>query len=282
VAQLAANYDINLLAILVAVPPWASTAPEALKAERGDLAPVDRYRPADLGTWLTYVRNVVERYDGDGLEDAPGSPRIGYWEVWNEPNLAAYWPPVVDVAEYVEFLRQTHDTIVTVDATATVVLGGLAGNGISDDGRGYLQALYASGAAAYFDVMSIHLYLHPTEDSIGQLAQLVAATRRVMDANGDGDKALWLTEIGWSDTANAWGRPTATPEEIAAWLHQVYTAPLQADAIFWYNLRNVFDGSPEVEHNLGLIYNDFTAKPAFAAYQEVIAECQMPIETKNQ
>jgi len=76
IAQMAAEHGIEVVPILFAVPAWASTAPPELIAERGNLSPVDRYRPQDMNTWLTYVRNVVERHDGDGVDDAPGSPRL--------------------------------------------------------------------------------------------------------------------------------------------------------------------------------------------------------------
>lgn len=272
-ASKAAEYGIHLLPILTAVPAWASTAPPDLIAERGNLAPVDRYRPRDMDEWLTYVRTVVERYDGDGLDDAPGSPRLTHWEVWNEPNLALFWPPASDADEYLGLLKATYEAVKAADPTALVVLGGLSGSGVNAEGTGYLQQLYALGSAAYFDVVSVHLYIHPAiEDNIARLGAALAGTRRLMDEQGDADVPLWLTEIGWSDTPDAWGQPTASQEEIAAFLTRVYTA-LPADKIFWYNFRNTFDHSPDVEHNFGLVYNDFTPKPAYDAYAALAGEC---------
>lgn len=267
-ATLAAERGIRLLPILLAVPAWASTAPPELIAEWGSLSPVDRYRPREMAEWLHYVRVVVERYDGDGVADAPGSPRVGEWEVWNEPNLAAFWPPRANAGEYVALLRATHGAIREADPTARVALGGLA----SADAA-YLQALYAAGAGPYFDIGSVHAYIHPTQGSVQGLRALLAEARAVMDAQGDEDKPLWLTEIGWSDAENAWGAPTASQEQVAELLRQVYTARLPVDVIFWYNFRNIFDGSADVEHNFGLVYNDFTPKPAFQAYAELAGEC---------
>ena len=94
-----------------------------------------------------------------------------------------------------------------------------------------------------------------------------------MDENGDADIPLWLTEIGWSDAPDAWGQPTATPEEVAAFLTRVYTG-LPVDKIFWYNFRNIFDGSPDVEHNFGLVNNDFTPKPSYQAYAALRGKCE--------
>ena len=273
VAQLAAEHDIQLLAILLAVPAWASNAPPDLIAERGSLSPVDKYRPREIEDWLHYVRQSVERYDGDGFDDAPGSPRIAYWEVWNEPNLRWAWPPEPNADEYLELLQATAGAIRATDPTAQVVLGGISGSGVNAEGSGYLQRLYAAGAADYFDVVSIHHYLHPVQGDIERLQRGLDSTRQVMDAYGDTDVPLWLTEIGWSDAPDAWGLPTATQEDIASFLAQVYTTPLTVDKIFWYNFRNIFDQSAEVEHNFGLVYNDFTPKPAYAAYLQIATAC---------
>jgi hypothetical protein len=149
------------------------------------------------------------------------------------------------------------------------VLSGLSGSGVRKDGTGYLQKIYELGGAPYFDVVSVHHYLHPTLGTIEQLGSALTATREVMDANGDSDIPLWLTEIGWSDAPNAWGAPTASSDEIALWLVEVYTAPLPTDKIFWYNFRNIFDESEEVEHNFGLVKHDFTPKVAYEAYAAV-------------
>ena len=273
VAQMAADYDINLLAILIAVPAWASTAPADLIAEHGSLSPVDKYRPRDINDWLTYVRTVVERYDGDGLDDAPGSPRIGYWEVWNEPNLSFFWQPQPDVNEYFELLKVTYTAIKSADSTAQVVLGGLSGSGVNADGTGYLQQLYQLGGGDYFDVASIHHYIHPAlAGNIEGLQNSLAATRQVMDDNGDADVPLWLTEVGWSDAPNAWGQPTASQADIADFLTRVYTE-LPANKIFWYNFRNVFADSPDVEHNFGLVNYDFTPKLSYEAYAALAGNC---------
>jgi polysaccharide biosynthesis protein PslG len=272
VARLANEHGIELLPILLGIPQWASTAPDELKAERGDMSPVDRYRPVDLTGWLTYVSTVVERYDSDGTDDAPGSPRINAWEVWNEPNLSFYWPPEPNVQEYATMLAATHDAIKAADPSANVVLGGLSGSGVNAEGTGFLQQLYDLGGGANFDVLSMHRYVYPNGENMGLLRESLEAARAEMDANGDADKPLWLTEIGWSDAPEAWGLPTAAQEDIAAWLTEVYTTPLPADAIFWYSLRNQ-DIDEQVEHNFGLLERDFTPKPAWEAYRAVAQAC---------
>jgi hypothetical protein len=41
--------------------------------------------------WAVFVTAMAERYDGDGLTDANGSPVVTYFSVWNEPDWVA-WP----------------------------------------------------------------------------------------------------------------------------------------------------------------------------------------------
>jgi endo-1,4-beta-mannosidase len=267
VARIAAEHGIQVLPILIAIPEWSSTAPDALKAQRGSLSPVDVYRPKDFQDWLHYVQNVVERYDGDGVDDAPGSPRMNYWEVWNEPNIAQFWPPAPDAAEYLALLKATYQTIKAADPTAKVVLGGLA----NADSH-YFQTLYDLGGAPHFDVASVHVYSHP-KNGAKPVQNVLAGVRAVMDAHGDASKPLWLTEIGWSDAPNAWGAPTVSQDDMAAFVTAVYSAPLPVDLIFWYNFRNIFPNSPDVEHNFGLVNADFTPKPAYDAYKRLAQQC---------
>jgi hypothetical protein len=268
ITTMAAERGIEVLPILFAVPAWASTAPAELIAERGNLSPVDRYRPQDINTWLTYVRNVVERYDGDGIDDAPGSPRLRYWQVWNEQNIPLFWPPEPDVEEYMALLAVTRDVVLEADPTATIVLGGLAGGG-----NAYLQQMYDAGGAEYFDVVATHIYSHPMF-GIAPVQTSVEAVRALMNANDDSATPLWLTETGWSDAENAWGAPTAGRDQIASFLTALYSTPLDADVIFWYNFRNIFPNSPDVEHNFGLLEADFTPKPAFEAYTALTHNCE--------
>jgi hypothetical protein len=41
--------------------------------------------------WAAFVNAMAERYDGDGRDDAPGSPKVTWFSVWNEPDWMP-WP----------------------------------------------------------------------------------------------------------------------------------------------------------------------------------------------
>ena len=55
-------------------PDWAATYPQG---------PIDL---VDLSEFEEFMGELVERYDGDNYRDAPGSPVVDYWELYNEPD----------------------------------------------------------------------------------------------------------------------------------------------------------------------------------------------------
>lgn len=121
-----AAMDLQVMAVLYTKPAWASS---------DGCGPVDR---APLQVYGDYLTALVERFDGDGLNDAPGSPRIAYWEVENEPDFDP--DPFLNggqgsygscygggrAAAFAEQLRMAYRAIKASDPSATVVMGGLA------------------------------------------------------------------------------------------------------------------------------------------------------------
>jgi len=120
------------------------------------------------------------------------------WEVWNEENIG-FWKDTSQqrAAHYAELLRVTHAAVKAVDPRLQVLLGGLAGVDIE-----YLDSLYAHGAAAAFDILNVHPYRYPgpPESISGSRPPLVDQIQQLRDAmtrNGDTQKPVWFTEVGW-------------------------------------------------------------------------------------
>ena len=221
-----------------------------------------------------YVSKVVERYDGDGYRDAPGSPRLLSVEIWNEPNIHWFWEPEPDPVRYTEMLIKSYLAAKYADPSTIVLGGGLAGWGVESGGggelRNFLPTIYDNGAKNHFDVLGIHPYTFPP-DGIETLVSRLNSTRGVMDSNGDSNIRIWLDEFGWptSDEPMTWGRTTISNEEVAAWLSLVYTDPRVQElctAIFWHSFTDHHD-SPGVY--FGLVKDDLSPKPQFNAYKDL-------------
>jgi hypothetical protein len=144
--------------------------------------------------------------------------RIAAWEVWNEPNLleGAYLPP----ARYAQLLQRTYQGVKRANPQAAVIFGGLAS--AWDDSHAYLNAVYAEldanlQQARPFDHLAIHPYARKREGpdpSVYMLADRAAGYQTILDKflqmmaeHGDGDKSIWVTEIGWNSASQSQNRP---------------------------------------------------------------------------
>ncbi len=85
--------------------------------------------PKDLEQWQSFVAMVVERYDGDGQDDAPGLMRpVRYFQVanaWISPtNKAGVWGGSTE--QLIHFINASYDATKARSPEAIFVLGGIA------------------------------------------------------------------------------------------------------------------------------------------------------------
>ncbi len=198
ILALAEQHGMKLIVRLDLPPDWALASP-TYPVVNGPPA-----RPDDFGQ---YCGDVAERYAG----------RIAAYEVWNEPNLAREWGQRrPDPQAYVELLKACYLAIKQADPAAIVVSAGLAPTDQDDDiampDLDFYRAMYAAGAAPYFDALGVHApgYMNPPERSPDDtqadafLQSRVWTFRHVEDVRalmvefGDGDKQIAITEMGWT------------------------------------------------------------------------------------
>lgn len=214
---------------------------------------------ADFGA---YAKAVVARY----------KDRIGFWEVWNEPDHPNYWTPQDELTAYSLLLREAYAIIKRTDATARVLLGGIA-----MEPEKKLAWVYAKAGRDSFDIANIHPFRLPSD--IAGVKASCEAVRKQMRLAGDGDKPLWVTEIGCpglgaQDTSKGWwlgGR--ASEEDQADWAEKVFSQGLQwpgVDKIFWAFLRDSNDHFHDDVDSLGLLRKDLTPKPAFETVKRLV------------
>ena len=255
-----------LMPISDGVPYWASADP----AKSG--GSWNKYwKPVSMADYGDFVSFVTRRYSPLG---------VNHYEIWNEPNHPHFWPSGINAVDYVPMLKAGYQAVKAANPAAVVLMGGL-----SKGDHYYLQQLYAAGARPYMDVINVHPYtgtVAPTEcwtDRNGRKAVdafcSIEEVRNVMVANGDGAKALWLTELGWSSYAGTWG---VTEAQQAQYLTDAYTwlgSRTYVSHAFWYSFRNTYwlnDDPTEWEANAGLLRTNFTTKPAYTALSALTAQ----------
>lgn len=211
----AARAGVQVLFRVDKAPVWAMSADEA--------AP-----PFDVAAFGAFCNVLATRYAG----------RVAAYQVWNEPNLAREWlGRTPDPAGYVAALRACYVGIKAADPQALVISAGLAptGSGPPDalPDVDYLEAMYAAGAAPYFDLLGLNApgYAAPPEIAPDVAAdpdagyggqaffcfRHVETTRAIMERYGDGHKQVAILEFGWH-TANSPEHPdyawfAVTPEQ---------------------------------------------------------------------
>jgi hypothetical protein len=255
-------YDLDLVVRLDQHPAWAS-----------DVEPPLNSPPDVLGDYQHFVDRVAWRYRG----------RVRAYIIWNEPNLALEWGgKAPDPATYVQLLRIGYQAVKAGDPDAIVVAAGLAptnGHGeAAVDDRSFLRGMYQAGAAPYFDVLGAHPYGFglppgaPTSQNGGLVFRRLEELRAVMVENGDSDKPVWITEMGWT--------VDAPPDQPEIGVSREQQATYLTDALNyiwgewpWVEMVTVWNLSqPEPGDPFGgysLLNLDGTPRPAYEALQRM-------------
>lgn len=189
IVDLAERYGLQIQARISNPPQWAQSSPDA-----GDMAP-----PVLIDDYVNFARTLAERYRG----------RIRFYQVWNEPNIYPEWGEAdVDPEAYTALLCAAHDALKAVDPQIVVISGALAPT-IELSGRNmndfvFLERMYAAGAGACFDVLSMQGYglnsgptdrrMRPVTVNVGRNQYI----RELMVAHGDAHKPIWLSEAAWN------------------------------------------------------------------------------------
>ncbi|MBN1658095.1 MAG: PKD domain-containing protein [Anaerolineae bacterium] len=134
---------------------------------------------------------------------------IRHWEIWNEEN-GALWH--IDPEYYARLLVKVSETAKAVDPDNQILLGGLDHVWATSQ---YLEPLYDAwdqhwAGARPFDILAVHPYFTKVGDEFildpnvylwddGEPPQTILdAYLDYMDSRGDGNKDIWITEIGWN------------------------------------------------------------------------------------
>jgi hypothetical protein len=223
-----------------------------------------RPSPAALADFMTAA---ARRYGG-GFR---GLPRVRYWQIWNEPNLAAYLRPQVDSAHtplspdiYRRMVNAAADAIHAVHADNQVIGGGTSpfGEDPPDDHMSplfFMRKLLCMSDGppkpvchkpVRFDIWSHNPYTSggPTHHAnlrddislpdLWKMRRLLDAAVRAGILKSTGPVGFWVTEFSW-DTSPP--DPKGVPEELhARWVAEaLYRMWSQGvSLVTWFQLRD--------------------------------------------
>lgn len=177
------EHDLRWLPIIDYSAPWAQS-----------VVGRDHSPPAPISAYADYAAALARRY-GPGGSFWTSHPNlaplpVGTYEIWNEPDNAAFWSPTPDAAAYANLYLRARAAIDSVQPNASVIIGGLT------HPASFVPAMIAAnaGLAGHADGVGVHPYgATPTA-----VLDAVRTTRLKLDSLGMGTVPLYVTEFGWT------------------------------------------------------------------------------------
>ena len=263
VVKEAERHDLDLYILLFSNPRWASERPE----DEDFWA----YAPSDMQVWKDYVRFIAERYKG----------KVTYWEIGNEIDWV-FWRS--DLEKFAQYLKVAYECLKDVDPDNQVIMSGQAFDGTftyrfrPGAEENALQKLYDAGIKDYCDILAIHPYAHSWHNATVKSLDSINNFYSIMKANGDGDKPIWITELGESRVSlkklakRELGYEITEQEaecaqsECCRKLYAELIKHPKIDKIFWYTFR---DSQCEyaVANEYGFLKMDMSPHPVYNMFK---------------
>jgi hypothetical protein len=227
--------------------------------------------------WRLLLRALQDRYGrgGDLWEQNPDvDPRpVMAWQIWNEPSSESFWKNSKSSPRKYAKLLEVSDRALSSGRGAgpKLIAAGLFGSpthGI--DMPTFLERFYkVKGVKNHFDALALHPYAPGLE---GMKLQLRIG-RAIMKSAGDGDKPLWITEIGWPTDGNPQNPFYTTPSQQAKLLRRSFSfilekrEPWVIRKTIWYTWRdNNVNEACDLCRYSGLFDADGNPKPSWQQF----------------
>ena len=276
IVSLAAEQCWPIILLLNTNASWASALSQG---------PLTKTSVAELAELMGAI---VERYDGDGSNDAPNSAKVMYFEMYNEPDAGAsgtYERWGLHGDQYAAMLKAVYPAIKAANPQAQVVFGGLAYDSFTDSPtpgifvRRFFEDVLANGGGPYFDIMNYHFYplfgwnwtKQFPKDGPG-LVEKTAVIRGLL-AKYNSSKPIIVTETSWHNNRDAslYGSNTLQ----IRLLQQLFTQAKAADVpmVGWWPFA---DAGSAYQLKSGVVTNSesgpVTRKPSYYAYLVFVRE----------
>jgi beta-xylosidase len=255
--QTVAAARLKPLVYLVGSAPFASSAPPGAAAR-------DQYPPQDPRLFAERLHLLAQRY-----------PQVAAWQVWNEPNLPAYWRPQEDPRAYGALLQASAAALRKAAPGKPVVMGGMAYySQMPVKGGLMLEELGKLGAFSLEPVVAYHPYSEFPEGDDPRQQDFIARVNQLNPRlRGAGVKAIWATEWGWSSYAG--------PKEMQAIIGEAGQADYllrrlaimstqDFDRVFLFALSDLDARATVRDRGYGLLTRSAQPKPSYLALQRFL------------
>ena len=218
----------------------------------------------DFDAFCNWIRYVVTHEGKD----------VDYYEVWNEPNNFYFGPKLRNTffPSFTKFSKQVVKTIREVKPEANIEV-------VAEDGQWHTTVFLGLGIATAKEIVSIHPYIHsknPRPEACDFYFRDDGRTiRSAMASNGV--TRVRMTEIGWTTyAADEHGKtehwyvgcyPGVHFDQQAYYMIRAYlmARTYGVESMMQYDFQNDGPKRNYTEHNFGMVFQDCTPKPSYAA-----------------
>jgi hypothetical protein len=267
-----ASHGIKVLPILFDPPRFRAKVSKRTSAT---------YPPRHYSDLGNFGAQIAARYGPNGSFWAqnPTVPKIPItaYQVWNEPNIPAYWPTGPNPRQYARLLKATAKGIHRVDRGAEIVTAGMPDSHLSRPGSvfSYVKSMLHASGGHSFNTLAVN----PYGKNSTQIVRKMQRFRSILNGAHDRSARMWVTEFGWSDVgpassfrAGRSGQARDIRRAIPALVRR--RSHLKLRGIVYYSWR---DGAPYAPLfrdfwglHTGLLKRNGAAKPALAAFKATV------------
>jgi beta-xylosidase len=241
------------------------SAPHATSAPPGSPYP-DQYPPKDPALYAHALVQLAQRY-----------PQVPAWQVWNEPNLPAFWRPREDPAAYGQLLQVSVAAMQREAPGRDIVLGGMGyySQMPTRGGALMIEALGKGGLYGMDVITAYHPYsLYPEGDD-PVVMDFIARTRQGNAAlRAAGARSIWADEWGWSSYAGPKEEQPIIGEDGQAdyvLRRLALMSALDYDKIFLFSLSDLDTRASARDRRYGLLDEQAQPKPVFEALKRFLS-----------
>ncbi len=254
---------LNIIATIRRMPDWAADGID------------EPIYPENYDEFAQFVSALVERYDGDGLDDATGSPVVLYWEIFNESDNFNWWGH--KGKEFADLLEVVYPALKAANPKAQLVFPGIAYDLFEDENGTFTRSFFTdvldNGGGNYFDVMNFHSYpIFHKNWTTNRGPSLLEKGQHIQGILEDYNltKPIVVTETGWHSNDIQLGIP-GSEEVQARYVIELMTQGYAIDAkiIIWWLYYDI-GGAYEFDNGLVTNTDPPIAKLAYSIYQDIV------------
>jgi hypothetical protein len=204
---------------------------------------------ADPTAHSAYVSAAVERFDGDGIDDATPSVNVRWWQVGNE--IPDWLDSGRSALDYVDYFRHCRSAVLAADPAARLVLIAPTQAFTIDP---FLNQVIGELATAHeFDAIDLH-HWGPAD---AFRMQALPNYRSILDSHGLNDVEIWSCEHStWSASPPLHPAQDETQQAQSLIKRCVWNRANGLDKLFWNSLVDwhEFAGDPgSIFNSVGLV-----------------------------